>query len=102
MTHSFEERYELVTKAIELQVFKTLKYDIDHAQDEESQNCLRNVATKLQRTTGYDYNELYRFVLFIDNEEKVAYVPKQYLIDRIDENCGYDIVLEEINQILGG
>lgn len=102
MTHSFEERYELVTKAIELKVFKTLKYDIDHAQDEESQKFLRDVATKLQRTTGYDYDELYRVVLFIDNEEKVSYVPKQYFIDHIDENGGYETVLEEINQILGG
>lgn len=101
MTHSFEERYELVTKAIELQVFKSLKYDIDHAQDEESQKCLRDVATKLQRTTGYDFTELYRFVLYIDNEEKVAYVPKDYFIDRIDENGGYNIILEEINQIIG-
>lgn len=95
--YTVEERYDLITKAISLNIFPTLQFDIDRSDDFIKESLL-SYANRAMKEYNVSANELYRLVYIEDGTEKYSYITKDMLIDKIKYNNGYEFILNEIKK----
>lgn len=96
MAHTFKEREFVVDQAIALEIFRTIEQDAKYPENKEK---LLPIIEEM-REKQIDTSRAYRVVSQVEGKDVVMYVPREYLIDLLKDDEGFDFIWKAVKQEL--